>query len=184
MAFVQHVENVKTRFQTGRYASSSKAAAHRQRLAGGAHPGHHCCPGQEAKPNKFDNHSQPPTQDPSPGSLGVLRMNRSPVWDRKPRFASSPCSRLLPLSAVFTVTNTSDSGAGSFRQALLDANAAVGSRRYRVQHSGVRACTSLRRPRPIFQNITSPVLIDGYTQPGSRAEHECAERRHQRRAAD
>src|SRR6187200_1221349 len=45
--------------------------------------------------------------------------------------------------ATFTVTTTADSGAGSLRQAITDANAAAGL------------------------DIVSPVLVDGYTQPGA-----------------
>src|SRR5947207_15931209 len=34
---------------------------------------------------------------------------------------------VLPLACTFTVTNTNDSGAGSLRQAILDANANLGT---------------------------------------------------------
>jgi len=70
-------------------------------------------------------------------------------------------------AAVFTVTNTLDSGPGSLRQAILDANAASGmdSIHFNIPGAG---------PHQILVNtqlpgITSPVLIDGYTQPGSGA---------------
>ena len=67
--------------------------------------------------------------------------------------------------ATFTVTNTSDSGSGSFRQALTDANAAVGpdTITFAIPGAGVHVIT----PATAIPAITSPVLIDGYTQPGA-----------------
>ena len=92
-------------------------------------------------------------------------MNRSPAW------FSGLCLLVAlfatpALAAVFTVTNTSDSGAGSFRQALLDANAAAGldTIAFNIPGAGVHTITT---PATDLPNITSPVLIDGYTQPGS-----------------
>ena len=69
------------------------------------------------------------------------------------------------LGAAFTVTNTNDSGAGSFRQALLDANAAAGpdTIAFSIPGAGVHTIT-LTSVLPL---ITGPVVIDGYTQPGS-----------------
>jgi Bacterial Ig-like domain (group 3) len=69
------------------------------------------------------------------------------------------------VAAVFTVTNTNDSGVGSFRQALLDANAAAGldTIAFNIPGAGVHTITLTS----ILPLITSPVLIDGYTQPGS-----------------
>ncbi len=69
---------------------------------------------------------------------------------------------------TFIVTHTDDTGAGSLRQAILDANAdsdldeihfniTTGSPPYTIQP------TSLH-PLPV---ITHPVVIDGYTQPGA-----------------
>ena len=67
--------------------------------------------------------------------------------------------------ATFTVTNTNDSGPGSFRQALVDANAAVGADTiaFAIPGAGVHVIT----PATAIPAITSPVLIDGYTQPGA-----------------
>ncbi|HEX4441091.1 MAG TPA: IPT/TIG domain-containing protein [Thermoanaerobaculia bacterium] len=69
------------------------------------------------------------------------------------------------LAATFTVTNTGDSGAGSLRQAILDANAAPGADaiHFDIPGSGVHTIT----PASALPDITSPVTIDGYTQPGS-----------------
>ncbi len=71
-----------------------------------------------------------------------------------------------PLSATtFTVTTSADSGAGSLRQAILDANANPGADtiEFNIVGSGVQTI-SLSTALP---NITDPVTLDGYTQPGS-----------------
>ena len=64
---------------------------------------------------------------------------------------------------TFTVTNTNDSGAGSLRQAILDANATAGADTIHFQiGSGPKTITPLS-PLP---TITESVAIDGTTQPG------------------
>jgi titin len=70
--------------------------------------------------------------------------------------------RLAP--ATFTVSNASDSGAGSLRQALLDSNATPGlnSVRFNIPGAGVHTI-QLLAPLPF---ITDPVVLDGATQPG------------------
>ena len=78
-------------------------------------------------------------------------------------FAGGPA-----LSATtFTVTTTSDSGAGSLRQAILDANGAAGADTiaFGIGGSGVQTI-ALASALPA---ITSPVTIDGYTQTGALA---------------
>ena len=64
-------------------------------------------------------------------------------------------------AGTFTVTNTNDSGAGSLRQAILDANAAGGG----------TVAFNLTSPRSIVLLSALPVamanvIIDGTTQPG------------------
>ena len=68
-------------------------------------------------------------------------------------------------AATFTVINTNDSGAGSLRQAILDANANFGDDviEFNIPGSGVHTIF-LSSGLPA---ITQPVTIDGYTQPGS-----------------
>jgi hypothetical protein len=70
--------------------------------------------------------------------------------------------RLLP--SIFTVTNTNDSGAGSLRQAILDANAHQGTNTiaFNIGGGGVQTI----QPVSALPTITNPVLIDGTTQPG------------------
>jgi hypothetical protein len=69
------------------------------------------------------------------------------------------------LAATFTVTNTDDSGAGSLRQAILDANGNPGldTISFAIPGAGVRTITLASGLDP----ITDPVVLDGYTQPGS-----------------
>jgi hypothetical protein len=68
-------------------------------------------------------------------------------------------------ASTFTVTNTNDSGAGSLRQAITDANANVGTDTiaFNIPGSGVQTINVSLTPLP---TITSPVEIDGTTQPG------------------
>jgi hypothetical protein len=68
-------------------------------------------------------------------------------------------------AATFTVTNTNDSGAGSLRQAILDANANAGldTIAFNISGSGVQTIA----PATPLDTITDPVIIDGYTQLGA-----------------
>jgi hypothetical protein len=67
---------------------------------------------------------------------------------------------------VIPVTNTSDSGVGSFRQAIIDSNVLPGTDTitFFIPGGGVHVIVPLS-PLPA---ITDPVIIDGYTQPGAR----------------
>jgi hypothetical protein len=66
---------------------------------------------------------------------------------------------------TFVVSNTDDSGPGSLRQAILEANAAPGHDIIAFDIAGPGVHTiSLTSPLP---TITDPVTIDGYTQPGA-----------------
>lgn len=72
----------------------------------------------------------------------------------------------MPLSAAtFTVTNTADSGAGSLRQAILDANGSAGPHtiQFAIPGSGVHTIA----PATPLPTITQTTTIDGFTQPGS-----------------
>jgi VCBS repeat-containing protein len=69
------------------------------------------------------------------------------------------------LMSVFSVVNVNDSGPGSLRQAMLDANSHLGPDKI---HFNIGGCGSLMiSPRSALPAITSPVIIDGYTQPGA-----------------
>ena len=71
---------------------------------------------------------------------------------------------LIPVTP-FTVINTNDSGPGSLRQAILTANATSGLQtiNFQIPGSGVQTIA----PASPLPAITDPVIIDGYTQPGT-----------------
>jgi len=70
-------------------------------------------------------------------------------------------------AATFTVTNTNDSGPGSLRQAILDANATPGADTiaFNIPGFGVQTISPLT-PLPALTDDAG-VTIDGYTQPGA-----------------
>ena len=71
------------------------------------------------------------------------------------------------LANTYTVTSSADSGAGSLRQAILDANANPGADTiaFGIVGSGVHTIA----PASALPPITGPVTINGYTQSGSSA---------------
>ena len=68
---------------------------------------------------------------------------------------------------TYTVTTTADSGAGSLRQAILDANANSGADiiAFNITGSGVHTIS----PATALPTITEAVTINGYSQPGASA---------------
>ena len=70
----------------------------------------------------------------------------------------------LPSTPVSAVTNTNDSGPGSLRQAVLDANATTGADAiaFDIGGDGTKTIT-LTSALP---QITAPLTVDGTTQPG------------------
>jgi hypothetical protein len=90
---------------------------------------------------------------------------------RRPRRFESLESR--DMLAVFTVTNTASSGAGSLWQAITDSNAAGGPNTVQfdlgsggpqvIRLTGFQVGSHVQDRLP---DITSPVTIDGTTQPG------------------
>src|SRR5262245_26973168 len=68
--------------------------------------------------------------------------------------------------SVFTVTNVSDSGAGSLRQAMTDSNQNNGPDEIRFNIPGTGVHTI--RPVSALPFIREPVTIDGFSQPGSQ----------------
>ena len=78
---------------------------------------------------------------------------------------SSPLAVALTApGSTFVVTNAADSGAGSLRQAILDANAHPGADTivFNIPGSGLHTIT----PSTTLPTISDPVTIDGSTQPG------------------
>ena len=80
-------------------------------------------------------------------------------------YSGSQFVRPAAAAAPFAVTNTNDSGAGSLRQAILDANANNGldTISFAIPAAGVQTI-SLASPLPA---ITDPVVINGYSQTGA-----------------
>lgn len=68
-------------------------------------------------------------------------------------------------AATFTITNTLNAGAGSLRQAILDANAAAGmdTIAFAIPGAGPHSIGITAN----LPTISGPVTIDGYTQPGA-----------------
>lgn len=66
---------------------------------------------------------------------------------------------------VISVTNTNDSGVGSLRQAIVEANSRPGLDLIAFSIPGPSPFTI--RPTSALPDITDSVIIDGYTQPGA-----------------
>ncbi len=71
----------------------------------------------------------------------------------------------VPVPAL-TVTSTNDSGPGSLRQAILDANTQRGSQRISFAIPGPGPHTI--RPNSALPSVTDALFIDGYSQPGTQ----------------
>jgi hypothetical protein len=70
------------------------------------------------------------------------------------------------LAADFVVTNMNSSGPGSLSQAITDANAVPGRDNilFNIQGAGVHVIDA----STALPEVTDPVIIDGYTQPGAQ----------------
>jgi hypothetical protein len=77
----------------------------------------------------------------------------------------------IPITVTYVegwevVTNTDDSGPGSLRQAIVNANAKAANDTIAFNIPGTEVHQI--RPTTPLPSISAPVVIDGYTQPGSR----------------
>src|SRR5260370_37182780 len=83
---------------------------------------------------------------------------------RKPRLEALE-DRCLP--TVMFVTNTLDFGAGSLRQAILDANQNPGPDLidFNIPGSGVQTIAVGNTTGLPLPDITEPLALDGYSQP-------------------
>jgi len=84
---------------------------------------------------------------------------------RKAAVAFALLTAVPVAAATFTVTNTNDSGAGSLRQAILDANASAGVDLIDFAIPGAGVHTIM--PASELPWITGTTTVDGYTQPGA-----------------
>src|ERR1700741_1579776 len=68
-------------------------------------------------------------------------------------------------AAIFTVTNTTDAGPGSLRQAILDANALPGTDTivFNIPAAGAQVIS----PASALPSIDEALFINGYSQPSS-----------------
>jgi hypothetical protein len=69
--------------------------------------------------------------------------------------------------SAFIVTNTADSGVGSLRQVILNANTAPATQTISFNIAGVGVQTI--SPATALPAVSDPAIIDGYTQPGASA---------------
>ncbi|HEY3134667.1 MAG TPA: HYR domain-containing protein [Blastocatellia bacterium] len=111
-------------------------------------------------------------------ATATLDMDREPLTVLPMRLNTDALTDLVILSSgnggplvvkttaamTFTVTNTNDSGPGSLRQAILDANAHPGLDMITFSIPGAEVHTIT--PASPFPDITDAVTIDGTTQPG------------------
>lgn len=104
--------------------------------------------------------------DSEPVAVLAMRLNGDALNDLVvlKRGNVEPLVIVTQSAATFTVTNTNDSGPGSLRQAILDANANPGADTiaFNIPGSGLQTI-ELSSALP---TITDPVTIDGTTQPG------------------
>jgi len=98
--------------------------------------------------------------DPSENPSTNLPIYQLPIYQS----TNSQSTNLQSPNATFVVNNTNDSGAGSLRQAILDANANPGADDITFDIAGTAPFTiSLTTPLPV---LTDTVRIDATTQPG------------------
>ena len=98
----------------------------------------------------------------APPQVTGLSVGAAPIGLRASGRSSRKNSQAAIL-ATYSVTNTNDSGAGSLRQAILDANTNAGADTITFAIGTGPQTISPLSPLP---TITDPVTIDGTTQPG------------------
>ncbi len=114
---------------------------------------------------------------PNGVTIAAATATQATIGASGPRTASATSSELGVGTLValrpgcgptFTVTNTSNSGAGSLRQAITDANACPGLNTiaFNVTGTGCVSGVCTIAPTAVLPTITDPVVIDGTTQPG------------------
>ncbi|PYS60097.1 MAG: hypothetical protein DMF76_14750, partial [Acidobacteria bacterium] len=97
----------------------------------------------------------------------VSAQGRGNPWLNLGQGQTALTALLTQPEAFFTVINTNDAGAGSLRQAILDANASPGADVINFQLGSGTTTINLANPLPI---ITDPITIDGSISGTSRVE--------------
>jgi hypothetical protein len=93
---------------------------------------------------------------------------RSPRRARPVVSLAFECLEGRSVPAVFVVTSTGDAGAGTLRQAILDANGSPnGVARDEIHFNVAGVGIQVIRPTTNLPAITDPVVIDGYSQLGA-----------------
>src|SRR5437868_211501 len=75
------------------------------------------------------------------------------------------CTNILLPGATFTVSKTNDSGSGTLREAMINANTNADMDTIVFNVSGGTEVKTIVLVSPL-PSITNPVMIDGTTQPG------------------
>ncbi len=137
------------------------------------------CPGTVADPqlDSLANNGGPTeTMALLPESPAIDAGNSETCTTADQRGVKRPQGRTCDIGAfeatsinIFSVINTNDSGNGSLRQAILDANAAPNSidGRDEIHFNITSESVNIIAPTSALPAITDPVIIDGYTQPGA-----------------
>ena len=99
--------------------------------------------------------------------LNRMSQKRRVPARRRQELKLTPWMQLLEtrqLMSTFTVSNTADSGAGSLRQAIIDANTLNGADTidFNVGGGGLQTIS----PLSALPDVTDTVTIDATTQPG------------------
>jgi titin len=78
---------------------------------------------------------------------------------------AGPLAGTAAAQTTYTVTTTADSGSGSLREAIVDANSTAGADEihFNIPGTGVKTIA----PTSELPTISDSVTIDGYTQPGA-----------------
>ncbi len=97
--------------------------------------------------------------------LGDRDFDGNPRWQGAAPDRGAFETSLGVSSPVLMVTNSNDSGAGSLRQALIEANASPNLNTIRFNIAG--ACPRTITLASLLPTLQHPVAIDGYSQPGS-----------------
>lgn len=93
-------------------------------------------------------------------------------YDGGPRIIGSrpdrgALERAISDIGIITVTSTDNSGAGTLRQAILDSNQTVNAEVIRFNLGAAGGCPYFITPTSLLPAVTSPLTIDGFSQPGS-----------------